>query len=184
MEVARYFLYKGRIFVYALLAVLLSSVVSTVASSRCELFVLPIWLQLLLARTLDDFFDYEKDERRSGHSVGGGEERELRLGKSRYGIDRRRLGRLCVATALLYTGVNLLIYAGGGLFCLVIVLWMLLEEKFLWLQSGAGAVSGAYYLSRVRPLSEFGLRELVFLGGLVLLSLVFGVWKRKKRDDL
>lgn len=184
MEVAGYFLYKGRLFIYALLALFLSSVISAAASSRCELFVLPIWLQLLLARTLDDFFDYEKDARRSVRGMNGEGGRGICFGNSRYGLDRRGLRRLCLVTSLLYVGVNLLIYGAGGLFCLLIVLWMLLEERVSWLQSGAGAVSGAYYLSRVRSLSEFGLREFVFLAGLVLLSLVFGIWKRKRRDDL
>lgn len=190
MEVGRYFLYKGRIFLYGFLALLFSFVLSAVAGSQQrDLFVIPLWTQFLLARTLDDFFDYEKDGERLRRGFDREEDGEvgfekIKKNRARYGIGRRGLLRLCIATGLLYTISNLFIYGGGGLLCLVIVIWLLLEEKIPQLKNGAGAISGIYYLSRLRPLSEFKLQELVFLAGLVLLSLVFGVWKRKRRDDL
>lgn len=168
MEVARYFMYKGRVAIYALLALALSFVLSVPAGAEHRFsFVLPIWLQLLFARTLDDFFDYEKDD-----------------GRSRYGLEREALRKLCVVTGLVFAGRNLLLYGGGGFWSLGIVLWLVLEETFAPLQNGAAVISAAYYLGRVRPIREFGRKEFAFFAGLFVLSLLFGVWKRKRRNDL
>lgn len=161
-------MYKGRVALYALLSFVLSFALSVPAGAEHRLsFVFPIWLQLLFARTLDDFFDYEKDD-----------------GRLRYGLEREEMKRLCVLTGLIYAGGNLLLYGGGGFWSLGIVFWLVLEEKFAPLQNGAAVISAAYYLGRVRPIREFGRKELAFFAGLLVLSLLFGIWKRKRRNDL
>jgi hypothetical protein len=164
METLRYLLFKGRLFIYAFLAIAFSGALSFVLEKNvfAPLFLL-IFVQLFINRLTDDFFDREKDEKK-GKKV----------------FPKETIQALLCLFCIFYVVVNLYLYSFFGALSLMLILLAFIQEKLETLQMFSGDISALYYLCAYRKPGEFGIREAVFLLVLLLASVLFGIMKRRK----
>lgn len=167
METMRYFFYKKRAFLYLGLALGLSVLFWSVTQKKeaMQLFFL-FFTQIWFLRLSDDLSDYEKD---------------LAMGKMQ--LQKEKLTALLLIFALGFMGLNLFFFKIAGLIGMGLLLLIQLKERASIFAPLIAPISGIYYMGNLMSLIEMGWKEVLFLFALFLISVGFGIRKRKK-DDL
>lgn len=167
METMRYFFYKKRVFLYLGLSLGLSVLFWAITQKKeaMRLFLL-FFTQIWFLRLSDDLSDYEKD---------------LAMGKLQ--LQKEKLTALFLIFALAFMGLNLFFFKSAGLIGMGLLLFIHLKEKSCIFPPLIAPITGIYYMGNLMPLMEMGWKEGLFLFALFLISVGFGMRKRKK-DDL
>ncbi len=164
MEIIKYCWYKGRLLLYVLIACLLSYLICFLADTAYDFkLAFMIFLQIFLLRLFDDYYDYQKD------SLAG----KLQLNKA-------LLKRLLVVVSMLYLAINIYSYGLYGMFSLLIVGLINMEQKYAIIQNFLALISALYYISQIHAISTFKLAEMLFLLMILIVSVLFVMFKRKK----
>ena len=156
----RYFLkYCYYVVVGAIFAVILSALIGAM---KWELIPILI-INVFLIRLLDDCFDYIKDKKRPGKQI----------------LKKKELYIATVILALVFLALNTIFFSWWGLFSLLLLIYMVVENKHETLKIFFVSVASMYYIGAYRLLNSVPI--IVYLLLMVILSAGFYFYKRSKR---
>ena len=156
-----YFLKHGYYVIFgALFAVVLSALIGEM---KWELIPIII-INIFMVRLLDDCFDYAKDKKAKS-------KKQL--------LSFKQLIWTIVVLGAVYFMINVAFYGLWGAFSLLIILYMVVENKHETLKMFFVSVASMYYIGAYRELTSVPI--IIFLILMVLLSVGFYIYKRQKR---
>lgn len=132
MKLIKYLFYKWKLPIYAAISAVISLVLTLITNSGAEVFLrmLPVVLSLLLVlRSSDDIFDYERDS-----------------GRKTQHLSRNQLIIFGCVMAALYVLLNILFFGVFGVLSLAAVAYILLMEKLPPLKIAYMALLFLFYL--------------------------------------
>ena len=150
--------YSYYILVGVLFALVLSAMIGEV---KWELIPIVV-LNVFIIRLLDDCFDYNKDKKI----------------KKKQPLSFRQLVWMTIICCTIYFIMNIIFYGWWGLFALLMILYMVVENKHEALKIFFVSAASMYY---VGPYCEMvNVATVIYLILMVLLSAGFYVYKRQK----
>lgn len=156
-----YFLKHGY---YVILGVLFAVVLSAlIGEMKWELIPIII-INVFMVRLLDDCFDYAKDKKAKN-------KKQL--------LSFKQLVWTTVVLGIVYFIINVVFYGLWGVFSLLVILYMVVENKHETLKMFFVSVASMYYIGAYRELTSVPI--IIFLILMVLLSVGFYIYKRQKR---
>lgn len=165
-----YFLKYGY---YVILGVLFAVVLSAlIGEMKWELIPIII-INAFMIRLLDDCFDYAKDKKAKN-------KKQL--------LSFKQLAWMTAVLSIVYFIINVVFYGSWGLFSLLVILYMVVENKHETLKMFFVSVASMYYIGGYRELTSIPI--IIYLILMVLLSVGFYIYKRQKsrrkgqRNDL
>lgn len=157
----KYFLkYSYYIVVGLVFACIISALVGEM---KWELIPLLI-VNVFLVRLLDDFFDYHKDKKAK---------------TKKQMLSLRQLVWATVILSLVYVTLSVVFYGLWGLFSLLILLYMGVQNKHETLKIFFVSVASIYYIGAYRGIDSMPI--IIYLVIMVILSVGFYIYKRQKR---
>ena len=156
----KYFLkYCYYIVVGAIFAAILSALIGVM---KWELMPIII-VNVFLIRLFDDCFDFVKDKKRPGKQI----------------LKKKELFVAAFILSLVYLTLNTVFYSWWGLFSLLLLLYMVIENKHETLKVFFVSVASMYYIGVYRMLDSIPI--ILYLIIMVVLSFTFYLYKRSKR---
>lgn len=165
MEIKKFLLYKKKILIYILIAILSGFIMAYFFEGNFWTLTTLIFLQLFFTRLQDDYVDYDEDV----------------LVQAR-NLTKNDLKSLLSIIGGLYLSINILKFGLFGIFALLIISIVILQNKFRFLKFTAGFVSAIFYLSRIKKISSFGYKETIFIISIFIITLLYTILKRRKYD--
>lgn len=148
---------------YALIGVLFALVLSAmIGEMKWELIPIII-LNVFIVRLLDDCFDYAEDKKI----------------KKKQLLNYKQLIWATVICCIIYLVLNMVFFGLWGLFALLMILYMVVENKHESLKLFFVSVASMYYIGAYRELTSTVI--IVYLILMVVLSVGFYMYKRQKR---
>ena len=157
----KYFLkYSYYVIMGTLFAIVLSVLIGDM---KWELIPIII-INAFMIRLLDDCFDYGKDKK---------------VKNKKQLLSFKQLIWLTTALGVVYFIINIVSYGLWGLFSLLMILYMVIENKHETLKIFFVSVASMYYIGAYRELASAP--TIIYLILMVLLSVGFYIYKRQKR---
>lgn len=157
----KYFLkYSYYVIMGTLFAIVLSVLIGDM---KWELIPIII-INAFMIRLLDDCFDYGKDKKAKN---------------KKQPLSFKQLIWLTTALGVVYFIINIVSYGLWGLFSLLMILYMVIENKHETLKIFFVSVASMYYIGAYRELASAPI--IIYLILMVLLSAGFYIYKRQKR---
>ena len=148
---------------YVLIGVLFALVLSAmIGEMKWELIPIII-LNVFIVRLLDDCFDYAKDKKT----------------KKKQLLNYKQLIWATVICCIIYLVLNMVFFGLWGLFALLMILYMVVENKHESLKLFFVSVASMYYIGAYRELTSTVI--IVYLILMVVLSTGFYIYKGQKR---
>ena len=148
---------------YALIGVLFAFVLSAmIGEMKWELIPIII-LNMFIVRLLDDCFDYAEDKKI----------------KKKQLLNYKQLIWATVICCIIYLVLNMVFFGLWGLFALLMILYMVVENKHESLKLFFVSLASMYYIGAYRELTSTVI--MVYLILMVVLSVGFYMYKRQKR---
>lgn len=168
MKVLRYLWQGGKLLFYITFSVVISLIISLILrgiwdfSLFLKLFALSFLLFVLL-RAADDYFDYEKDRRRKKQP-----------------LTKRGILYLMLVVAAFFVWLNVLFYSFFGLCSIIVLGYLLAQQKAEFLKLFFMPVVSAFYFYFNRTGNMPFLAIGIYLAVCLILSLAFYFFKRKR----
>lgn len=168
MKVLLYLWQGKKLLFYIALSVVISLAMSlTLGALRDFLLILKLFalsfLLFILLRTADDYFDFEKDR-----------------GRKEQPLSKRGILSIMLVVAALFVGLNVLFYLLYGLCSIIVLGYLLAQQKVGFLKLFFMPIVSAYYfyLNRTGDLPYLAIG--IYLAVCLILSVAFYIFKRKR----
>lgn len=145
---------------YIIISVILTVIISFITNGiRLELFPI-ILINLYILRIFDDYFDYETDKK------------EKLLSKN-------NLKNIAVIISVLYIILNIVFYKFYGIISIVLVGYMLIQNKYEILKIFLLLLTSIFYINMYVSLNNA--RVIIYLLISIILSISYYIYKRSKK---
>lgn len=149
---------------YVILGALSAVVLSALISEMKWELILIVVINAFMVRLLDDCFDYVKDKKAKN---------------KKQPLSFKQLVWTTVVFGIVYFIINVVFYGLWGLFSLLMILYMVVENKHETLKMFFVSFASTYYIGAYRELTSVPI--IIYLVLMVLLSVGFYIYKRQKR---
>lgn len=155
--------------IYLIISFILSIVFCFIIKEPISLSLwINIYIILIILRITDNIYDYEKDRK-----------------QKKISFTKKQLYRLNLLFVFLFFILNIYLYKKLGLFSLVFIVYIFLQEKYKILQNFLMMFLFIYFLKTYSiNLFNGNIRIHGFLILTIILPIAFGIYKRRKDNDL
>lgn len=161
MKILKYFFQNGRILLYSAASLLLALSLYAFTGHLPQVFI-EILLIIVLARVIDDRFDYDQD-----------------AGKRNQYLGKRELALTGTVLAFLFAAVSVLFFGRWGWLSLLFIGWLIGEEYLDIMEILLPPLFALYLIYAYRFTLSTG--SLIYSAVILLLSAAFKACKNKRR---